>query len=195
MRLHSKLAVLPLSIGLLFSMAGCSPAESPSGQIVIGHKASVQRLDPASIFGVDNQEVMFQAFGSLFNAMPGSLELQPDLAESGEFISPREFKVVVRQGLKFSNGNTLDASDVKHSIDRMKVIDDVNGPQVLLQYLQEVQMQDSQTLIFKLANDYDQTFLQVLSSVAAVIVDEEVFPEDRVLDREAIIAGLCLIHI
>lgn len=189
MKYLSDLAKLALATALLVSTAGCSPAESLGDQIVIGQQASVQRLDPASIYGVDNQEVMFQAFGSLFNAMPGSLELQPDLAESGEFISPKEFKVVVREGLRFSNGNTLDASDVKHSIDRMRIIDDVNGPQVLLQYLDEVQIQDSRTVIFKLENEYDQTFVQVLSSVATVIVDEEVFPLDSLLAPEEIIAA------
>lgn len=132
---------------------------------------------------------MFQAFGSLFNAMPGSTELIPDLAESGEYVSPREFRVVVREGLRFSNGNTLDASDVKHSIDRMRIIDDANGPQILLQYLDEVDLVDNQTLILNVLNDYDQSLLHVLSSVATVIVDEEVFPVDRVLTPEEIISA------
>lgn len=184
-----KLFGIALATTLVATLAGCSSLGSGAQTIVVGQKSGIQRLDPASIYSTEDQEPVFQAFGSLFNTMPGELALQPDLAESGEFISPREYQVVVRSGLKFSNGHTLDASDVKHSIDRMKVIDDVNGPQILLQYLEEIQLVDSQTLIFKLANDNDQTFPYVLSSVATVVVDEEVFPLDRLLTPEEIIAG------
>lgn len=184
-----KLLLVSLATTLIGTLAGCSSLGSSGQTIVIGQKSGIQRLDPAAIYSTEDQEPVFQSFGSLFNTMPGELSLQPDLAESGEFISPREYQVVVRSGLKFSNGNNLDASDVKHSIDRMKVIDDPNGPQILLQYLDEVQLVDSQTLIFKLATDYDQTFPYVLSSVASVVVDEQVFPLDRILTPEEIIAG------
>jgi peptide/nickel transport system substrate-binding protein len=186
---YRKLALLSLTFALVATSAGCSGISSSNQTIVLGQKSGIQRLDPASIFAAQDQEPVFQAFGSLFNTMPGELNLQPDLAESGEFISPKEFRVVVRSGLKFSNGNTLDASDVKHSIDRMKVIDDANGPQILLQYIEEVQLVDSQTLVFKLTNDNDQTFPYVLSSVATVVVDEQVFPIDRLLTPEEIISG------
>jgi peptide/nickel transport system substrate-binding protein len=184
-----KLSTVTLAATLVATLAGCSNVTSSNQTIVIGQKSGIQRLDPASIFAAQDQEPVFQAFGSLFNTMPGELTLRPDLAESGEFISPKEFRVVVRSGLKFSNGNTLDASDVKHSIDRMKVIDDANGAQILLQYIEEVQLVDSQTLIFKLAKDNDQTLPYVLSSVATVVVDEQVFPIDRLLTPEEIIAG------
>lgn len=189
MKAISRLSTVLLVTTLTGTIAGCSSFDSSGQTIVIGQKSGIQRLDPASIYSTEDQEPVFQAFGSLFNSMPGELTLQADLAESGEFVSPREYKVVIRPGLQFSNGNTLDASDVKHSIDRMKVIDDANGPQILLQYLEEIQLVDNQTLIFKLANDYDQTFPYVLSSVATVVVDEEVFPMDRILTPEEIIAG------
>lgn len=185
--LSRKLFVGLVTVVLAATLSGCSNPSSESAAIVIGQKSGVQRLDPASIYSTEDQEPVFQLFGSLFNATPGSLELKPDLAESGEFISETEFQVVVRDGLKFSNGNTLDAFDVKHSIDRMRVIDDPNGPQILLQYLNEVVVKDSRTLIFNLAKPYDQTFLHVLSSVATVIVDEEVYPLDRVLTPEEMI--------
>ena len=189
MNAFKKLSFMTLTTALVAALAACSGITASSQTIVIGQKSGIQRLDPASIYSTEDQEPVFQAFGSLFNTMPGELTLQPDLAESGEFISPREYRVVVRSGLKFSNGNTLDASDVKHSIDRMTVIDNENGPQILLQYLEEVQLVDSQTLIFKLTNDNDQTFPYVLSSVATVVVDEQVFPLDRLLTPEEIIAG------
>lgn len=184
-----KFLTILLTAALATTAAGCSPQGVSQEIIVIGQKSGIQRLDPASIYSTEDQEPVFQAFGSLFNSLPSELELKPDLAESGEFISPREFKVVVRDGLRFSNGNTLDASDVKHSIDRMTFIDDVNGPQILLQYLESVELVDSRTLVFKLENDFDQTFPYVLSSVATVIVDEEVFPIDRLLTPDEIIAA------
>lgn len=188
-KLTKKVLKVLVSIVLAFGASGCSFTSSSDSPIIIGQKSGILRLDPASIYSVEDQEPVFQAFGSLFNATPGNLELVPDLAESGEFVSPTEFQVIVRDGLRFSNGNTLNASDVKHSIDRMKVIDDPNGPQILLQYLKGVRLVDERTVIFTLAKDYDQTFTQVLSSVATVIVDEEVFPIDRALTPDEIIAA------
>jgi peptide/nickel transport system substrate-binding protein len=177
------ISTMALAIGL----TGCTSVENESELIVIGQKSGIQRLDPASVFSTEDQEPIFQAFGSLFNSLPGDLALKPDLAESGEFISPREYEVRLRPGLSFSNGNELTASDVKHSIERTINIDDPNGPQLLLQQLDEVVLVDELTLVFKLLNEFDQTFPYVLSSVAAVVVDEDVFPADRVLTASEIV--------
>ena len=80
-------------------------------------------------------------------------------------------------------------SDVKFSIDRENAINDPNGPQSLLANLDSVETPDPLTVDFKLKLPNDQTFPQVLATNAGPIIDEEVFPPDKVLDDDAIAAA------
>ena len=66
-------------------------------------------------------------------------------------------------------------------------IDDANGPQSLLENMESVEAPDDTTVVFKLAAEYDQTWPQILSSPAAAILDEDVFPADKLLDDAAVV--------
>jgi peptide/nickel transport system substrate-binding protein len=177
-------AAVALSLTLVFT--GCASG-SPVETIIVGQSGSVDQLDPAAIYSSQSQEVAFQSFGSLANAIPGSIELLPDLADSYSYREPYLFEVKLRPNLRFSNGNDLTASDVKHSIDRVRNIQAPTNPSILLQYIGNVIVEDALTLTLELKNEYDQTIYSVLSSVATVIVDEQEFPADRILTPEEVI--------
>ena len=53
--------------------------------------------------------------------------------------------------------------------------------------MESVTAPDATTVVFKLKLANDQTFAQILSSPAAPIVDDEVFPADKLLDDDSIV--------
>ena len=132
---------------------------------------------------------MNQVYPFLMNFVPGSGDLKPDIAQRCDFTAPTTYTCKLKPNLKFANGHALTSSDVKFSIDRENKINDPNGPQSLLANLDSVATPDPSTVDFKLKLPNDQTFPQVLATNAGPIIDEEVFPPDKVLDDNAIAAA------
>lgn len=168
---------------------GGTSTESSGGAITYGTTDKVVTLDPAGSYDGGSFMVMNQIYPFLLNYAPGTADATPDIAESASFTSPTEYTVKLKPGLKFANGNTLDSSDVVFSFNRVKNIDDPNGPASLLSNMEKVEAPDANTVVFTLAAGNDQVFPGVLASNPGPIVDEEVFPADKILDDDAIIAG------
>ncbi|MDO5727123.1 MAG: ABC transporter substrate-binding protein, partial [Bowdeniella nasicola] len=145
--------------------------------------------DPAGAYDNGSFAVGVNVYGLLFSAPVGSANVEPDLAESGEFTSPTEFTVQLKDDLKFANGNDLTSSDVKFSFDRLFTINDSNGPMTLLANLDHIDTPDERTVVFHLTEPHDQVFTQALSSPAGLIVDEEVFAADALTDAQTIVDG------
>ncbi|WP_416404443.1 ABC transporter substrate-binding protein [Arthrobacter sp. LFS091] len=190
--LHGVIALAGISAFALTactgpSGGGSSSAPAAGGPIAYGTTDKVTSLDPAGSYDNGSFMVMNQVYSFLLNSKPGSAEPVPDLAESASFTSPSEYTVKLKSGLKWANGHTLDSKDVKFSFDRQVAINDPAGPASLLTNIQSVSAPDATTVVFKLKNANDQTFSQILSSPAAPIVDDEVFPADKILSDDEII--------
>ena len=187
------LAAIAGTATMAFALVGCS-AGSPDDDvsldgIIVGTTDPVTSLDPAGSYDNGSFAVQNQVFPFLFNSPYGSPDVEPDIAESGEFTTPTEFTVILKEGLTFANGNELTASDVKFTFDRVLAIADPNGPASLLGNLESVEAVDAVTAVFTLKAANDQTFEQVLSSPAGPIVDEEVFSATDVTDPADIVEG------
>ncbi|MET3368895.1 UNVERIFIED_CONTAM: peptide/nickel transport system substrate-binding protein [Jeotgalibacillus campisalis] len=169
------------------SGGGSSSAPAAAGPIAYGTTDKVTSLDPAGSYDNGSFMVMNQVYSFLLNSKPGGAEPVPDLAESSSFTAPSEYTVKLKSGLKWANGHTLDSKDVKHSFDRQVAINDPAGPASLLTNIESVSTPDATTVVFTLKNANDQTFSQILSSPAAPIVDDEVFPADKILSDDEII--------
>lgn len=188
--LHSVIALAGVSALALTACTGPSGGTAPpaaGGPIAYGTTDKVTSLDPAGSYDNGSFMVMNQIYSFLLNSKPGSADPVPDLAESSSFTSPSEYTVKLKSGLKWANGHTLDSKDVKFSFDRQKAINDPAGPAALLGNIDSVTAPDATTVVFKLKLANDQTFAQILSSPAAPIVDDEVFPADKVLPDEDIV--------
>ncbi|MFP3578258.1 ABC transporter substrate-binding protein [Arthrobacter sp. SIMBA_036] len=166
---------------------GSSSGPAASGPVAYGTTDKVTSLDPAGSYDNGSFMVMNQVYSFLLNSKPGGADPVPDLAESSSFTSPTEYTVKLKSGLKWANGHTLDSKDVKFSFDRQKTINDPAGPSSLLTNIDSVSAPDATTVVFKLKKANDQTFAQILSSPAAPIVDDEVFPATKVLSDDEII--------
>lgn len=169
------------------SGGGTSTGGSGGTTIAYGTTDKVTALDPAGSYDNGSFMLMNQVFPFLMNSKPGSAEPQPDIAESAEFTSPTQFTVKLKSGLKWANGHVLDSKDVKFSFDRQIKINDPNGPASLLGNIASIAAPDATTVVFTLKQANDQTFAQILASPAGPIVDDEVFPADKVLSDEDIV--------
>jgi peptide/nickel transport system substrate-binding protein len=188
---NKSLGLAAIFTASILVMAGCAPATTGSTDavMIVGTTDKVTALDPAGSYDNGSFAVMNQVFPFLFNSVQGSADMVPDIAESGEFISPTVFQVKLKSGLTFANGNALTASDVKFTFDRQQAIADDNGPSYLLGNLVSTEAVDDVTVNFTLGVENDQIFKAVLSSPAAPIVDEDVFSADSITSDDDIVAG------
>jgi peptide/nickel transport system substrate-binding protein len=168
---------------------GTSTGGAGGGTITYGTTDKVVTLDPAGSYDAGSFMVMNQVYPFLMNSKPGSADSVPDIAESASFTKPTEYTVKLKPGLKFANGHALTSSDVKFSIDRVVKIADPNGPAALLSNLKSVEAKDDSTVVFTLKAGNDQVFPGVLAANSGPIVDEEVFPADKVLSDDEIVKG------
>lgn len=191
--LHGAIALAGISALALTACTGPSGGGGSStggtggNTITLGTTDKVVTLDPAGSYDAGSFLVMNQVYPFLLNAKPGSADASPDIAESASFTAPTEYTVKLKPGLKFANGHALTSSDVKFSIDRVVKIADPNGPASLLSNLESVEATDDTTVVFKLKAANDQVFPGVLASNSGPIIDEEVFPADKVMGDDDIV--------
>lgn len=105
---------LLVALGLCCACGAPDAGPSAGGPdpIVVLLPREPQELDPrfaGDLYGVKVSRLLF---ASLVRIDPSSLEAIPDLAVSVEIVSPRHYRVVLRQGLRFSDGTPLAAKDV-----------------------------------------------------------------------------------
>ena len=171
------------AIASISMVAGCgmfsSDASDDADPIIVGTTSMPSTLDPAAAWD-SSWELMRNVYQPLLNYTPGGTEPVPDAAESCEFTdsSSQTYSCTLREGLKFSNGHTLDAKAVKHSFDRIKKINVNGGPAGLLTTLDQVQTQGDREVVFHLSQP-DATFPLVLTTPAMSIVDPEEYPADK----------------
>ncbi|WP_280354881.1 ABC transporter substrate-binding protein [Nocardia otitidiscaviarum] len=176
----------------VLAVAGCGSGRTGGGGgegIVVGTTDKIFSLDPAAAY--DNGSLLpeTQVYQFLLNLPPGETTPTPDAAEKCEFTDPTTYTCTLRAGLTFANGNPLTSASVKFSFDRMLGINDPNGPASLLGNLEKTEAVDERTVRFTLKEANDQTFPAVLTTQAGPIVDEKVFPADRVLDDNEVVNG------
>jgi peptide/nickel transport system substrate-binding protein len=187
------LVVVAGSAAFALVLSGCAQGgEEPAdgdNVILVGTTDKVTTLDPAGSYDNGSLALQTQVFPYLVNSQYGSPVIEPDIAVSAEFTSPTVYTVVLKDGLKWANGNDLTASDVKFTFDRQLAIADENGPSSLLYNLESTAAVDDTTVEFTLKSADDQIFPQILSSFPGAIVDEEVFAADAVTPDADIVAG------
>ncbi|MGH3508906.1 MAG: ABC transporter substrate-binding protein [Nocardioidaceae bacterium] len=202
------------SAGILAAgLAGCgsgsgsnngtgNTAGGPSGSFILGTTDPVTAVDPAGSYDFGSWNIQYNIFQQLMDVPAGQSTPQPDAAKSCAYSDPQTIKCVLRPNLKFSNGDALTSADVKYSFERNIAINNPNGSAVLLGSITDatnadhpklaanaIETPDPSTVIFHL-NRPDQTFLSVLTTATASIVDQQVYPADKLLpDAKAIGSG------
>ncbi|MBD9734613.1 peptide-binding protein [Streptomyces sp. H28] len=168
------------SISSLVAGCGILSSDTPDdeGPIVVGTTSAPSTLDPAASWD-SSWELFRNIYQTLLSYPVGATTPQPDAAESCAFSddSNQVFRCELREGLKFSDGSTLDAKAVKYSIDRIREINVNGGPAGLLGSLDRVQAPSEREVVFHL-NKPDATFPFVLATPAMSIVAPGAYPAD-----------------
>jgi peptide/nickel transport system substrate-binding protein len=121
MRSFRLMICLTLALALLG--AGSPALAAPEGQMTWGVHITLAPtwFDPAETLGIITPfMVMYALHDALVKAMPGN-PATPSLAESWQ-MSPdgRTYDFTLRKGVKFHNGDTMTAEDVKYSFERYR---------------------------------------------------------------------------
>jgi len=170
-RAGKRAAAVLVSLSLLSGCGLLSDSGSKVEQkIVVGTTSEPSTLDPAAAW--DNSwELMRNVFQTLVSFPTGSTRPEPDAAESCRFTDTTStaYRCKLRKGLKFSNGEPLNADAVKYSIDRISSIKVKGGPVGLLGSLDRVETKGDDTVVFHLSEP-DATFPFILATPAMSLV-------------------------
>ncbi|MGC2998359.1 ABC transporter substrate-binding protein [Streptomyces sp. G35A] len=177
MNVRNPWPVLPIVAGPASGLlTGCGTEGGDTGangsNVVVGMSDDVLSTDPASGYDPGSWLLFNNVFQSLLSFPEGAVEPQPDAAGSCGFADagPTVCSCMLRDGLKFSNGAPLTSKDVKFSFDRVRKINDPDGPAVMFPTLEEVSTPDEKTAVFEL-NTPDATFPSKIASGAGSTVD------------------------
>ncbi len=188
--------VLPIVAGLASGLlTGCGTESGGSGgsgsSVVMGMSDDVLATDPASGYDPGSWLMFNNVFQSLMSFPKGATEPQPEAAEECSFTDTQTqvYECTLKDGLKFSNGDSLTSEDVKFSFDRMLKINDDDGPAIMFPMLEKVETPDEKTVVFRL-NTPDATFPSKIASGAGSIVDHTQYDADGLReDGEAVGSG------
>lgn len=185
-RTSQQCAAALVSLASVSLLAGCGLVSGGSGgkdeTISVGSTSSPVTLDPALSWD-GSWELFRNVFQTLVSFPTGSTVPEPDAAEVCEFTDGTNtvLSCRLREGLKFSNGDKLDAAAVKYSIDRIRKINEPGGPAGLLGSLDKIETKGDLEVLFRL-KEADVTFPFVLATPAMSIVAPDEYPQDKARD-------------
>ena len=106
-----------------------APAPQRGGTIRIGITQEILNLDPHVATAFSSFQVMDLIYESLLRLNTRTLQIEPNLAQSWTVSSDGlTYTFTLRRDATFSDGSTVDASDVKYTIDRI-LNPDTKSPQ------------------------------------------------------------------
>ncbi|AXK34454.1 peptide-binding protein [Streptomyces armeniacus] len=186
--LKTTVAVL---IAVLLAGCGVLPGgdDEEDEPLVVGTTSAPSVLDPAAAWD-GSWELFRNIYQTLMHFPNSSSSPEPDAAKRCQFTdsASRVYRCTLREGIKFSNGNALDAKAVKFSFERILKIDADTGPAALLGSLDRVETPDESTVVFHLKKS-DATFPFILATPATALVDPEVYPADSLLKGTKIVGS------
>ena len=189
-------------VSLLASTTACgssAPAVgadgAPKTTISMGTVESFSSLDPAGAYDYGSWLLYYNIYQGLMSYQPGATEPTPDAAQKCGFADAGDttYTCTLRSGLKFSNGDPLNAAAVKFSFDRVVEIgklghDNGSGVSTLLSTLTSVTTDGDLGVTFHL-NTADATFPDRLASGVGEIVDPKVYPSNNLLQGTGVVGS------
>ncbi|HQZ00406.1 MAG TPA: ABC transporter substrate-binding protein [Propionicimonas sp.] len=139
--------------------------------------------DPVVAVGDTDSMLATSVYQRLMHVLPGTGELKPDLATDCLFTSRTVYECTLPDELTFHNGDVLDSSDVKFSLQRALRMGTTNTSIGLLAALKRIDTPDARTVRFHLSWA-DNQFGYALAGQAASVVDEQVYDPDAPLPLE-----------
>src|SRR5881628_2367974 len=169
-----KRSLAALILPLLCLFVGATPAVSADGQLTWAVHISLAPtwFDPAETPGIVTPfMILYALHDAVAKPMPGKT-MAPSLAESWT-VSPDglTYDFILRSGVKFHNGETVTADDVKFSFDRYKGA----GNKALKDKVRTVQVVDPLRVRFVLKEAWPDfmTFYGTTATAAGIVVPKK----------------------
>lgn len=191
-----KKSVISVTACLLFVVSACSvqpgasaPAEKGSadaagggGTIIVGVETDIEGGDPTMAGALATTRVLRNVYDGLVEFKLGTIDLEPGLAESWEISSDAtQYTFKLRQGIKFHDGEPLDANAVDFALRRgfdkdFEFYNKANTVGFFLVGLKQSEVLDKYTIRLTLAKA-NAAFLEFLGYGAGRIVSPKAVRE------------------
>ncbi len=154
-----------LAFALALSL--CGAALAAKDELVVADQYDATTLDPINHNDYPTSRACAQIYDTLIilndDGMP-----QPCLAEKWEFLTDKDYKMTLRKGVKFHNGDEMKAEDVKFSLERANT---PRGAQIheYSQDLDNVEIVDDYTVILHLKTANTPFFASLSHSWGSIV--------------------------
>ncbi|RLE15142.1 peptide ABC transporter substrate-binding protein [Candidatus Aerophobetes bacterium] len=172
------LVILPL-VALYLTPATASA--STTKPIVLGTTDKITVLDPAKTYDFYTWEVFHNIGEGLLKYKPGTTELMPGIAKSYRVSSDGlEYTFKLREGLKFTDGQPLNAAAVKWSIDRVMRLK-LDPSWLVSAFVKKVEVVDNYTVKFVLKKPVS-FFPSLVTTTPYIPISSRSYPADKVAE-------------
>lgn len=172
MRTSGRLFVIGFLVAAL--VVGFFGLGSASAQtLVVAQGADAVNLDPHTTNDQPSSRVRRQIYETLI-VQGEDLVLRPGLATSWEQLDELTYEFKLREGVKFHNGETFTASDVKFTFERL--LDPATGADAafLLEVIDEIQIIDDYTIRITTESPFSPILAHLAHPVAAILSEKAV---------------------
>jgi len=178
--------MLVVSVAALFAVAcgddddGAGGAAAPSGvkfggTLKVGLESPIVNLDPHTMgFGWEIYGAAEHSYSGLVRA-DNSFAPEPDIASSWNVSADgKTFTFTLREDVKFHNGDKVDSSDVKYSLER--ILDPNTGAPYsgFLRPVVSIEAPDKYTIVIKTDQPYSALLANLSMPTMAVVPEKEV---------------------
>jgi len=173
-RYRGRVLTVLVALSVVLVVALLARADAPAGQIVWAVNVSLPPawFDPGEATGILSPFVVYYALhDALVKPLPGNA-MAPSLAQSWSASADGlTYEFVLRQGVRFHNGEPVTADDVKFAFERYRGV----SAKILKERVRQVQVVDPQRVRFQLKAPWPDflTFYATPATGAAWIVPKK----------------------
>ncbi|MFE1601518.1 ABC transporter substrate-binding protein [Methylobacterium sp. ID0610] len=164
--------------------------------LVVGQTAEPASLDPGVTTATNDARILVNLYDGLVRYRPGSLEVEPALAESWTVSEDgRRYSFRLRESVRFHDGSALDAAAVKFTFERL--LDPAHpaaqtGPfplAFLFRMVERVEAVDARTVRFVLREPFAPFLANLAGPTGLVVSPKAVMEEGRAFGRRPVGTG------
>lgn len=167
-----KLSPLLLGVSAAALLAGTAMAKD---DLTIAIQLEPPHLDPTSAAAGAIDSVLYSNVFEGLTRFDGSGDVIPGLAKSWEISEDGlTYTFMLNEGVTFHDGTTMDAEDVKFSLDRIGAEDSANAQKALYAAISEVNVVDPTTVEVKLSEANGNMLFNLAWGDAVIVAPESI---------------------
>lgn len=163
--------------GAMIALAAslCATSALAQSDITVAMQLEPPHLDPTSAAAGAIDSVLYSNVFEGLTRFMGDGSVVPGLAESWEISDDGlVYTFKLRSGVTFHDGTTMDAEDVKFSLDRARAEDSVNAQKALFAGISEVEVVDPQTVKVTLSEPNGMFLFNMAWGDAVIVAPESI---------------------